>query len=56
MIDILLCLVSFASLFGGLYFFSLSVHDIFCPIGKEYLFRYEDYQKEKQNLKWNRKK
>lgn len=41
---------------GGCFFFLLTAHDLFCPIGNEYLFVSDCWVKDKKNLRWNRKK
>lgn len=43
-------------LFGGALFFTVALADIFCPIGKEQLFISDAWRKDKENLRWNRKK
>lgn len=44
------------TVYGGCYFFLLTVHDLFCSIGNEYLFVSDRWVKGMKNLRWNRKK
>ena len=42
--------------YGGFSFFAFIIHDLFCPIGNEYLFVSDLWVKDKKNFRWNRKK
>lgn len=55
MIEFILGIFVFLSLCGGFIFYVFAIHDIFCPIGKEYLFQFDSFRKDKTNLRWNKK-
>lgn len=55
MIDFIATIVLFPCLAGGGFFFFVLTHDVFCPIGQEWLCTDESFRKDKANLRWNRK-